>query len=137
MSDNKVKILMVEDLKAAQVAAVDLFKMLDCNVHIASGANTAFSKLLSEHYDIIFIDLMLPELDGFEIAATVRAMERYTKRIPLIAITANSSEDLEAKSKASGFDDFLIKPLTVEATRHMLFKHINRINRGLMKILDQ
>lgn len=130
MSSDKVNILMIEDLEAAQLAATHLFIKLNCTVQVISSANTAFSKILSEHFDIIFIDLMLPGLDGFEIASTLRVMQRSRKRIPLIAVTANSSENLEAKTKTSGFDDFLIQPLTVESIRHMLFKHINRTDYG-------
>ncbi len=126
MVSNKVRTLVIEDLEIAQVAAENLLEELNSEVNIASSASQAFEQLFSNHFDIIFIDINLPDLDGFEIASTIRMMQRSSKRIPLIAVTANSSEDLEAKTKRSGFDDFLIKPLTLEAVRHVMFKHLNR-----------
>ena len=126
MVSNKVRTLVIEDLEIAQVVAENLLEELNSEVNIASSASQAFEQLFSNHFDIIFIDINLPDLDGFEIASTIRMMQRSSKRIPLIAVTANSSEDLEAKTKRSGFDDFLIKPLTLEAVRHVMFKHLNR-----------
>ena len=113
-------------MEIAQVVAENLLEELNSEVNIASSASQAFEQLFSNHFDIIFIDINLPDLDGFEIASTIRMMQRSNKRIPLIAVTANFSEDLEAKTKRSGFDDFLIKPLTLEAVRHVMFKHLNR-----------
>lgn len=62
-------------------------------------------------------------MEGFELAQTIRGMERKTHR-PIIALTANSSADLDKRCQASGIDDFLIKPLSVESARYMLKKHL-------------
>jgi CheY-like chemotaxis protein len=127
MTSNEITVLIVEDLKIAQLAALSLFKKFNCKVHIAGSASKAFEQIFTRHFDIIFIDIQLPDIDGFEIAQTLRIIQRRT-RIPLIAVTANSSPNLAAKSNTFGFDDYMLKPLTVEAIRHILYKHLNKLN---------
>jgi CheY-like chemotaxis protein len=120
---NEIKVLLVEDLKIVQLVAYHIFTQLDCNLHLASDGSDAFQKIMSKEFDIIFIDIQLPDVDGFNIAETFRQLQRK-KRTPLIAVTANFNEDFVFKSKQSGFDDFIIKPLSKESVRYMFYKHL-------------
>jgi CheY-like chemotaxis protein len=122
-----IKILMIEDVQIAQVAAFNLFKKLNYDVHIVTNGVKALEQVLLKHYDIIFVDLQLPDMNGFELAKTIRNIERRTPRVPMIAVTANSEQELKSKSKNAGFDDYLLKPLTIEAIRHIMFKHLNKV----------
>lgn len=130
MSFEPVKVLLIEDLRAAQKVATEIFSSLGCKVLIASSASYAFGLMLNRHSDIVFIDLMLPDIDGFEIPSIIRSMERHNTRIPLIAVTANSSEDLGNKCRLSGFDDWLVKPVTLESVRYILYKHLDKHRRS-------
>ncbi len=123
---------MIEDLKIAQIAAINLFAKLSCSIQVVANAAAALEKILLSRYDIIFIDIQLPDINGFELAQTIRNIEKRWTRLPLIAVTANFTEELENKSKNSGFDDFMIKPLTLENVRHILSKHLDksRSNQG-------
>ena len=122
---NEVKILLIEDLRLAQVAALNIFKQLNCKPYIVPSAKEAVDMLLRCKFDIIFSDIMLPEIDGYEIAKTIRSMERR-KHLPIIAVTANSNPDLEFLIKKSGFDDFIVKPLTLESVRYILAKYLSK-----------
>jgi CheY-like chemotaxis protein len=104
---HEIKVLLVEDLRLAQLIAYRIFIELGCTVHMASDGSHAFQKIMSEEFDIIFIDIQLPDVDGFNVAETFRQLQRK-KRTPLIAVTANFNEDLAFKSKRSGFDDFIL-----------------------------
>lgn len=125
MAEN-ITVLMIEDVKIAQVAAFNLFKELHYQLHIVTNGVKALEQVLVKHYDIIFVDLQLPDINGFELAKTIRNIERRFPRVPLIAVTANSEQELRTKSKNAGFDDYLLKPLTIESVRHVMFKHLNK-----------
>lgn len=135
MSEAKIKALMVEDLEVAQVVAFNIFKKLDYHLHIVTNGVTALEQVLREHYDIIFVDLQLPDINGYELAKTIRTIERRYPRMPLIAVTANSDPNLKIETENAGFDDYLLKPLTLEAVRHITFKHVNK-NKNCAKNLD-
>ena len=87
----------------------------------------ALDEVIAENYDIIFMDIQLPDMNGFELTATIRLLERNNKRLPIVAVTANYLENMAQKCKEAGFDDFMLKPLTVDAVRHMLEKHLSRL----------
>jgi CheY-like chemotaxis protein len=132
MNKEDVNVLVIEDLEMAQRNAVNLLVQLTCKVHVASDAASALDEILKTHYDIIFIDIQLPDMNGFELARTIRAIERRWTRMPLVAVTAASNEMLESNSRNAGFDDFLLKPITIESARHVLVKHVKkmRLNSG-------
>jgi CheY-like chemotaxis protein len=124
-------ILMIEDLEIAQNAAISLFSQLDCDISIAETAASGLEQLLLRTFDIIFIDLQLPDMNGFELAETIRHMEKRLPKLPLIAVTANSNEELAHKVKSAGFDDYLLKPLSIEAIRYILSKHLLSLEQVL------
>ncbi len=128
-----IYVLMIEDLKIAQVAAFNLFKKMDYQVHIVTNGVKALEQVLIKHYDIIFIDLQLPDINGFELAKTIRNIERRSPRVPLIAVTANSNKKLKLESQDAGFDDYLLKPLTTESLRYVMYKHLKKANLALRK----
>lgn len=123
MSSDALKVLVVEDLKAAQLVAYSIFKTLGCYVSVASTAMRGFETLMSQHFDIIFLDIQLPDINGFNFAERLRSLERKS-HTPLIAVTANSSEGFAEETKRYGFNDYLLKPLTLESVRHILFKNL-------------
>jgi CheY-like chemotaxis protein len=123
----RVNVLVVEDLELAQLAADDIFQELDCDPTIVESGAEALDEVIAENYDIIFMDLQLPDMNGFELTATIRLLERKNRRLPIVAVTANYLENMAQKCKEAGFDDFMLKPLTVDAVRHMLEKHLSRL----------
>lgn len=128
-TNQNIHVLVIEDLNLAQITALHLFKKLKCQVHIVAEATRALELILKIPYDIIFIDIQLPDMNGFELASTIRGIEKRHHHLPLIAVTANSYEELGDRSKEAGFSDYLIKPLTIENIRHMLLKHLNKAKR--------
>jgi two-component system, sensor histidine kinase and response regulator len=77
----------------------------------------------------------LPDINGFELAQTIRNMEKRWHRVPLIAVTANAFEGLSEKTKQAGFDDYLFKPLNIEAIRHIFLKYLSKAKRSLLNHL--
>jgi CheY-like chemotaxis protein len=76
----------------------------------------------SERPHLVLMDCQMPELDGLEATARVRAWEaqRGLARLPIVALTASAYEEDRQKALASGMDDFLAKPVNLEALREVL-----------------
>ncbi len=78
-------------------------------------ALSMFENSAPDTYDVILMDLLMPEMDGFEAARAIRALPRPdAKTVRIFACTANCSSEDRAKANASGMDDFIAKPLDVE-----------------------
>jgi signal transduction histidine kinase/HPt (histidine-containing phosphotransfer) domain-containing protein/FixJ family two-component response regulator len=77
------------------------------------------------HYDLIFMDHMMPGMDGIETSAHIRALDTtYAKKIPIIALTANAMTGDMNMFFANGIDDFLSKPIEIRKLNHILGKWI-------------
>lgn len=75
----------------------------------ASDGESGLKKAMSDDYDLAFVDIQLPKLDGFMVTTLLR---ESGCKMPLIAITSLQIEDLESKAYAIGFDNFLTKPIS-------------------------
>jgi CheY-like chemotaxis protein len=82
----------------------------------------AIEKVTANQYDIIFMDHMMPEMDGIEATKIIRAMDLPIKDIPIVALTANAVRGAIAKFLAAGQNDFLSKPIDQAAMAQCLVK---------------
>jgi CheY-like chemotaxis protein len=124
MEKQSLYILLVEDLEFAQKAVLNTLQKLNCKVDVVASGIVALELIIKNCYDLVFLDLELPDIDGIVVAETIRHVERKDRHIPIIALTAHCHENLEMKCKGVGFDDFLVKPLTLESARYILSKHL-------------
>ncbi len=108
-------ILVVEDNRTNQAIVQGLLEVLGCKAEIAEDGAQGLLAFKRQSWDLIFMDCCMPEMDGYQVTAAVRSIERTGgKRTPIVAMTANVQEvDIE-KCLASGMDDHLAKPLTME-----------------------
>jgi PAS domain S-box-containing protein len=106
-----VKILVAEDNNINIMLVKQFMKIwgLDCDV--AKNGLEAVEKVKTGDYDIVFMDLQMPEMDGYEAASTIRALpgEKY-KKLPIIALTASAMLDIKDKAFTAGMNDYLSKP---------------------------
>ena len=110
------KVLVVDDMKInLEVAAAILgkYKMqVDCVLSGKEAVNLIQQK--KTIYNAIFIDYMMPEMDGIETAASIRNLgTEYAQKIPIIALTAYAIEGAEYKFYVNGFQDYLSKPINI------------------------
>ena len=110
MKDGKPYILLVEDNKLAAMLASVILKDLGCLVDLAETGKKALEMVIQQKYDLIFMDLGLPQADGI---ATTESIKQITgmKDIPIIALTAHQKEELKERCLKVGMTDFLVKPL--------------------------
>jgi signal transduction histidine kinase/DNA-binding response OmpR family regulator len=117
-----LSILLVEDNLINQKVAQSIFKNIGYEIDIASDGAEAVEKSLANRYDIIFMDLYLPKLDGFEATEKIR---RNGSTLPVVAMSADVDDQQKARSVQYGMDDFITKPARVEQVKQVLIKYFS------------
>ncbi|OYQ63355.1 hypothetical protein B9G53_17430 [Pseudanabaena sp. SR411] len=117
-----LKILLAEDNPVNQKLANRLFEKMGYGIDIAANGIEVLEAIQKQSYDLIFMDVQMPEMDGLEATRQIRAIEQsgqnklsnLAKSMQIIAITANAMQDDREKCLASGMNDFIAKPFKVE-----------------------
>ena len=113
--------LLAEDNPVNQMVAVKMLERLGCRVDVAADGEEAVQMSERFPYDLIFMDVQMPVFDGFE--ATRRIRERADgKNVRIVAMTANAMDGDREKCIAAGMDDYVAKPITVQALEAALVK---------------
>ncbi len=110
----KVKALLVEDNEINQKVVVNILTQLGLNVTLAENGLQALEKIKADDFDLVFMDCLMPEMDGFEATKCIRQLNNAKKEIPIIALTANASAADRENCFAAGMDDFISKPFKRE-----------------------
>jgi CheY-like chemotaxis protein len=122
-----LRILLAEDNKVNQTVASRLLEKRGHVVVVAGNGREALAALYgpdSGGFDLILMDVQMPEMDGLEVTQTIRARERASgTRVPIIAMTAHAMKGDEERCLAAGMDGYVSKPIQVEA----LFSTIDRV----------
>lgn len=121
-----IHILLVDDyLTNQQVAHMHLTSM-GCKVDLADNGQIAIEKYAENSYDMIFMDLEMPVMDGFEATSAIQRLEkeRFTSEppVPIIALTAHALKGQEEKCLENGMADFMTKPLKRRQLQRMVSK---------------
>jgi CheY-like chemotaxis protein/HPt (histidine-containing phosphotransfer) domain-containing protein len=115
-------ILVAEDNAINQKVILQQLSLLGRTADIASTGAEAFQRWQSGDYDLLFADLHMPQMDGYELTAAIRAAETGKTRIPIIAFTANALKGEAENCLALGMDDYLSKPVQLANLKAMLEK---------------
>jgi len=116
-------ILLVEDNKINQEIISGLLESSKLEIEIAVNGKEAVEKFENNKYELIFMDIQMPIMDGYEASKLIREKD---KEIPIIALSANAmAEDIE-KTKAVGMNEHLTKPINVEKLYETLYKYIEK-----------
>ena len=107
------------------MVARGMLENMGCNVVIADNGLLALEQLNSTEFDIVLMDINMPELNGKEATIRYREREAVNEHLPIIALTANvMSEDIKTYYKA-GMDDYILKPYTSDKLFEVLSRWIN------------
>ena len=117
-----MKVLLVEDLPLAAKIARFILGDLNCDVDVATNGADALQKAQDSNYDLIFMDVGLPDATGFEVTSKIR---KAGVRVPIYALTAHTDADHRDQAIASGMTGFLTKPLEEMAVRQLLLANIH------------
>jgi signal transduction histidine kinase/CheY-like chemotaxis protein len=112
--DETQAILLVEDNKVNQMVARGMLNKLGYTVSVANNGKEAISILEDRPFDLILMDCLMPEMDGYEATKAIREKEKAAGRhIPIVAMTASVIEGEQARCLSAGMDDYLAKPVNV------------------------
>ncbi|PYU30389.1 MAG: diguanylate cyclase [Acidobacteria bacterium] len=121
---SRSRVLLAEDNAVNQILALRLLEKRGCIVSVAGDGRQALAALEKEDFDIVLMDVQMPEMDGFEATVAIRERERSTgKHIPIIAMTAHALKGDEERCLSAGMDAYITKPIRT----HELFATIERL----------
>jgi two-component system sensor histidine kinase/response regulator len=110
--DQPLKILLAEDNQVNQLTATTMLEKLGHSVVVANNGREAIEKLGEQEFDLVFMDVQMPELDGMAATGEIRESEQATgKHIPIVAMTAHAMQGDREKCLESGMDDYISKPI--------------------------
>jgi signal transduction histidine kinase len=105
------KALVVDDIEINLEVTRAMLSAFDMDADVAQGGEEAVRMAAAQAYDVIFMDHMMPEVDGIEATARIRIQGGQNATVPIVALTANTGEDARRLFLSSGFTSFLAKPL--------------------------
>ncbi|MCL6573166.1 MAG: response regulator transcription factor, partial [Bacillus sp. (in: Bacteria)] len=123
------KILIIEDEKSIAELERDYLEINGFETEIVLTGDVGLQMALTHDYDLLLLDVMLPNIDGFEICKIVRSM----KDIPIIMITAKKEEIDKIRGLGLGADDYLVKPFSPNEMVARVKAHLSRYERLSMK----
>jgi len=127
----KLNVLYVEDVPTNQFLIEEILSDWGINVDMVSCGEDALGKVDSCIYDMILMDIQMPGMDGFETTRKIRAKDGdYFKEVPIIAMTASSSESIKHEIIESGMQDLVKKPISADDFRSRMIQHIKLANQS-------
>lgn len=116
------EVLLVEDNLINQLIAGELLNLHGINPDIAQNGKEALEKFKLKHYDLVLMDIQMPEMDGLDATRQIRYFEKSTgaKPVPIVAMTAHALQEDKVLSFAAGMDGHISKPIDPELLAHTL-----------------
>src|SRR4029453_2155443 len=115
-----LRILLAEDNDINQTVAIRLLERLGHRADVASNGRAALARLEQAVYDVVLMDVQMPEMDGLEASRAICARWPAGRRPRIVAMTAEAMHGDREKCLAAGMDDYLVKPVTLDQLRATL-----------------
>jgi two-component system cell cycle response regulator DivK len=125
MESNKGTILYVEDNPDNRNLVRRVLESEDYTVIEAINANQALEKLESGNFDLVLMDINMPDMDGYTLTAKIKAVQKFSK-IPIVAVTANVMRGDREKSLEAGCDGYIQKPIDIDTLAQQVERFIIR-----------
>jgi|GEM_PF-2821497 len=115
-----VDVLVVEDNLTNQLVATKILEKLGVTATVVANGQEAITALQVMDYSLVFMDCLMPEMDGYQATNIIRQSQMSNSQVPIIAMTANALNGDKEKCLAVGMNDYLSKPLNVKVMAKML-----------------
>jgi len=127
---DKMRILLAEDNITNQQVALGILEKLGLRADVVANGCEAVAALRSKHYDLVLMDVQMPEMDGLEATRAIRCAEHggTDRKIPIIAMTAHAMRGDREKFVAAGMDDYLAKPFSPSDLQALVEKWLGEGN---------
>jgi CheY-like chemotaxis protein len=135
----KRRVLLAEDNHMNQRVATKLLQKAGCEVDVVANGKLAVDAVRGNNYDLVLMDCMMPEMDGFEATAEIRRMEGESRHTIIFALTANAMAGDRERCLAAGMDDYLSKPFDLAALQRAIENWLTPQNpdERMRSILDR
>ena len=118
------RVLLAEDNEVNQWVAVRMLERLGCEVRVARNGAEAVEMVFNDRYDFVLMDCQMPLVDGYAATEQIRARERGSRRIPIVALTAHALAEDRTRCLQVGMDDFITKPVGLDDLRNVLERYV-------------
>jgi PAS domain S-box-containing protein len=121
------KILIAEDVEVNQYVLKHLLEKWGCKVTVAENGKEAVADVRKTQFDLIFMDIQMPEMNGFEATSSIRKLTDTKKAaIPIVAVTANLLKDITKNFIKSGINDYILKPYNEREVFAIVEKYVHK-----------
>ncbi len=120
-----LKVMIIDDSKTIRRTAESLLKKEGCQVVTATDGFEALAKIADEKPDIIFVDIMMPRLDGYQTCALIKNNQVF-KHTPVVMLSSKDGLFDRARGRIVGSDQYLTKPFTREELLGAIREHVGR-----------
>lgn len=120
----RIKVLIVEDQPIAAMVTHAMLLELGHHADVAVDGKDALEKYPNS-YDLIFMDIGLPDMTGIEVTAEIRRLENSQKHTPIVALTAYTDQELKLACRAVGIEEIIHKPANRETLKEVIVKYCN------------
>ena len=120
-----VKVMVIDDSKTIRRSAETLLKGVGCDVETAMDGFEALAKISRQNPDIIFVDIMMPRLDGYQTCALIKNNQSY-RSIPVIMLSSKDSIFDRARGRIVGSEEYLTKPFSKEDLIGAISAHVQK-----------
>jgi twitching motility two-component system response regulator PilG len=124
--DTGIKVLVIDDSNTIRRSAEAFLRQAGFNVVLAEDGFDALSKISDHHPQVIFVDIMMPRLDGYQTCALIKQNPTF-KTTPVIMLSSKDGIFDRARGKLAGSDQYLTKPFTKEALVEAVHRHAARV----------
>ncbi len=119
-----VKVMVIDDSKTIRRSAETLLKKVGCDVVTATDGFEALAKITEYNPDIIFVDIMMPRLDGYQTCALIKNNQKF-KATPVIMLSSKDSIFDRARGRIVGSEEYLTKPFSKEDLIGAITSHVH------------
>lgn len=121
---SSARILVADDHPTNRALVARQLDMLGHHATVVADGNLALEALARDHYDLLISDCHMPNLDGYALARRIRATERNGEHLAIVGISASALPEQVQRCRDAGMDDFLTKPIQLQALATMLATHL-------------
>jgi RPE1 domain-containing protein len=128
------RVLLVEDYLPNQKVIKKMLDKMGCQVEVASDGVEALKMIIDHPYDIVFMDRQMPEMDGIKATKLIRKNKTIAHTI-IVAMTADAYEEDRKECLAAGMDDYISKPIRLEALERILTRYLQHAQETMLQIV--
>ena len=125
MNISGVKVMVIDDSKTIRRTAESLLKKAGCEVTTATDGFEALAMIADHHPDVIFVDIMMPRLDGYQTCALIKHNDVF-KSIPVIMLSSKDGLFDRARGRIVGSEQYLTKPFTKDELLGAIRRYVKR-----------